>query len=207
FQLIVILFVEVIMAGMLLAIYVSNFNTLIVLRGNFRRSKNGVWLRNGMLVLQFAIAAFFIVGSYIVHQQVNYMSNKDLGLKGDQVIEIYYRRPYYNDPAIMFNNYTVVKQELNKIKVVQSVAATEFSLGGGACSSSGFTYQEEYIQAKNMAADFGFLDMLQIKMVKGRALSDKFSSDTINGMMINETAMKLMKEKDPVGKTIDWNGE
>ncbi|MUV04474.1 FtsX-like permease family protein [Flavobacterium rakeshii] len=207
FQLIVIFFVVVFMAGMLPAVYVSNFNTLKVLRGNFGRSKNGVWLRNGMLVLQFAIAAFFIIGSYIVHEQVDYMSNKDLGLKGDQVIEIYYRRPYNDDPAIMFNNYTVVKQELSKIKGVQAVAAAAFSLGGGAGSSSGFTYNESYIQAKNMAADFGFLDMLEIKMVKGRALSDKFSSDTINGMMINETAMKLMREKDPVGKTIDWNGE
>src|SRR5690606_24286400 len=54
---------------------------------------------------------------------------------------------------------------------------------------------------------FGFLEMMQIKMAKGRALSDKFSSDTINGMMINETAMKLMREKDPIGKNIDWNGE
>ena len=206
-QLIVIFFVVVFMAGMLPAIYVSNFNTLKVLRGNFGRSKNGVWLRNGMLVLQFAIAAFFIIGSYIVHQQVDYMSNKDLGLKGDQVIEIYYRRPYNDDPAIMFNNYTIVKQELSKIKGVQAVAATAFSLGGGAGSSSGFTYKDQRIQAQNMAADFGFLDMLEIKMAKGRALSDKFSSDTINGMMINETAMKLMKEKDPIGKTIDWNGE
>jgi putative ABC transport system permease protein len=41
-----------------------------------------------MLIFQFTVATFFIVGSYIVYQQIDYLTNKDLGFKGDQVIEI-----------------------------------------------------------------------------------------------------------------------
>ena len=62
-QLILIFIVTVICAGVFPAIYVSNFETLKVLKGNFGRNKSGVWLRNGMLILQFAIASFFIIGS------------------------------------------------------------------------------------------------------------------------------------------------
>jgi putative ABC transport system permease protein len=40
-----------------------------------------------MLIFQFTVATFFI-GSYIVYQQIDYLTNKDLGFKGDQVIEI-----------------------------------------------------------------------------------------------------------------------
>jgi putative ABC transport system permease protein len=49
------------------------------LKGNFNRSKTGIWLRNSMF-FQFAIAVFFIIGTTIVYQQVNYLTNKNLGL-------------------------------------------------------------------------------------------------------------------------------
>lgn len=207
FQLVTIFFIVVIAAGVFPAIYVSNFESLKVLKGNFGRSKNGVWLRNSMLVLQFAIASFFIVGSYIVYEQVQYMSNKDLGLNGEQVIEIYYRGPYNSDANIMYSQYTVVRDELKKIKGVKGVAGAAYALGGNSSSSSSFAYNDVNIQGQNMAADFEIMDMLQIKMVQGRQLSERISSDTINNMLINETAMKMMREKAPVGKTVDWNGQ
>ena len=69
-QLVAIFIITVSLAGIFPAIYVSNFETLKVLKGNFGRSKSGVWLRNGMLIFQFAIASFFIIGSYIVYEQI-----------------------------------------------------------------------------------------------------------------------------------------
>jgi putative ABC transport system permease protein len=56
-----------------------------------------------------------------------------------------------------------------------------------------------------MAIDFEMFDMMQIKMAKGRALSEKFASDTIDAVLVNEVAMKMMNESDPLGKVIDWN--
>ena len=71
--------------------------------------------------------------------------------------------------------------------------------------SSVFEYNGESIQGQNMAIDFGMLDMMQIKIKQGRNLSQKYASDTINSMLINETALKMMKEKDPLGKKVKWN--
>jgi len=205
-QLIVLFFLVVLVAGFFPAIYVSNFETLKVLKGNFSRSKSGVWVRNGMLILQFAIASFFITGSYIVYQQVNYISSKDLGLHGEQVAEIVYRQPDEEDTKVIFSRYHTIKQELKKIKGVQGVSAGAFSFGVGDNSSSSFTYKGgKYIQGQNMAIDFDMIDIMQIKMALGRALYEKFSSDTIDAILINEVALKQMNEKDPLGKMIDWN--
>ncbi|MFL9844521.1 ABC transporter permease [Flavobacterium rhizosphaerae] len=206
-QLICIFIIVVVLAGIFPSVYVSNFETLKVLRGNFGRSKKGVWLRNGMLVLQFAIATFFIIGSYVVYQQVQYMSNKDLGLKGDQVVEIIYRKVSYDDPNIIYNNYRLVYDELKKIKGVEKVSGAAFSFGSGSDSSSSFSYKDNTIQSQNMAIDFDMLEMMDIKMAMGRQLSENFSSDTINNMLVNETAVKMMNEKNPIGKTVEWNGE
>ncbi|MDR6966667.1 putative ABC transport system permease protein [Flavobacterium arsenatis] len=206
-QLLAIFCVVILVAGIFPAFYVANFETLKVLKGNFGRSKSGVWLRNGMLVLQFAIASFFIIGSYIVHEQVKFMSTKEIGFQGDQVLDIYYRRPDHDDPKIIFNRYHMLKQELLKIKGVEEVSTGAFSFGNNSSSSSSFTYNGIAIQGQNMAVDFELLDMMKIKMLEGRNFNPQISSDTINSMMINETALKQMNEKNPIGKVVDWNDE
>src|SRR5690606_8808284 len=142
-----------------------------VLKGNFSRSKSGIWLRNSMLVLQFAIASLFIVGSYIVYQQVDFMSSKDLGFKGDQVIRVKYRQQQNQD---LYKKYLTFKNELLKMEGVEGVAAGTFEMGAGANSSSSFSHERKSTQAQNMAMDFEMLDVLNVKVLEGRNLSEKF---------------------------------
>jgi putative ABC transport system permease protein len=209
-QLIVIFVIAVVLAGVFPAIYVSNFETLKVLKGNFGRNKRGVWLRNGMLILQFSIASFFIVGSYIVYEQVRYLANKDLGFSGTQVLEIYYYKPapalneeYYNTKQ--YARYTTIRNEISKLPGVAQVATGSFRFGGGNDASSSFSYNDVNIQGQNIAVDFGMLEMMKIEMAQGRYLDPKISSDTINSMMVNESALKMMNEKNPIDKMVNWN--
>ncbi len=208
-QLILIFFFTIAVAGVFPAIYVANFETLKVLKGNFGRSKSGIWLRNGMLVFQFAIATFFIIGSYIVYQQVQYLNTKDVGFKGEQVLSIRYRNIYnWKDKDYqqkIFARYYMVKNEISKIKGVEQVATGAFEFGSGSNSSSSFEYKGVTIQGQNMGVDFGMLEMMKIQLKEGRYLSEKLASDTISTMLVNETAMKQMKEKNLIGKDVEWN--
>ena len=208
-QILLIFIITIVVAGIFPAVYVANFETLKVLKGNFGRSKSGIWLRNGMLILQFAIASFFIIGSYIVYEQIKYISSKDLGFKGEQVLSITYRNKYNwredDYKKKIYNRYNIIKAEISKIKGVEQVATGAFSFGSSNGSTSGFSYNEIPIQARNMGVDFGMLEMMQIKLKEGRMLSEKFASDTLTSMLVNETALKMMGEKNPIGKTIDWN--
>lgn len=214
-QLILIFVVIILSAGVFPAVYVSNFETLKVLKGNFSRSKSGIWLRNGMLILQFAIASFFIIGSYIVYDQVRYLSTKEVGFSGNQVLAINMNNDdifeksqmseIYNGADAIYKKYELIKQELSKIKGVEGVSTGAFDFGNDSNSSSSFSYEGVDIQGQNMAVDFGMLDMMKIKVLKGRNLSSKFASDTINSMMINEATARLMNEKNPVGKEVMWN--
>ncbi|MDA6068336.1 ABC transporter permease [Flavobacterium sp. AC] len=204
-QLIVIFVIVILVSGVLPAIYVSNFEPLKVLKGNFSRSKNGIWLRNGMLVLQFAIATFFIIGSFIVYQQVNYMANKDLGFKGAQVMDISFKPKKEKN---QFERYKIIQQELLKIKGVQAVSAGVFSIGNDVNSWSGLHYKDnKEVITQQMPIDFGMLDLLGIKIAKGRDLTSKFASDTINNVLLNEAAAKTLQEKDPLNKEVIWEGK
>ncbi|MGK4568372.1 ABC transporter permease [Flavobacterium sp. 3HN19-14] len=166
-------------------------------------------MRNGVLIAQFAIASFFIVGSYIVYEQIDYLNNKDLGFKGKQVLQVDYRNPYdFRDetmPKKLLNRYNFIHEQLLYIKGVEKAAAGAFSIGTGNGASTTIGYKGIEIQIRNMAIDFDMIDMMKIKVIKGRNLSDKFASDTIGSILINETTAKLMKEKDPIGKEFRWN--
>lgn len=198
-QLIFIFGVVILLAGIFPAIYISNFETLKVLKGNFSRSKSGIWIRNAMLIFQFGIAAFFIIGALIVNSQVTYMMNKDLGFSGDQVIRIPFKSA---DRTKKIEKYFTTKQELLKLSGVQDVSTFAGSFGNSTNSSSGFTHNGVFVQPRNVEMDFGFLEMMKIKLVKGRDLSPKYASDTINNWLINETLAKTLGLKNPINTII-----
>nr|WP_095951640.1 ABC transporter permease [Flavobacterium sp. ACN6] len=211
-ELVIIFVVTIIAAGILPAIYISNFETLKVLKGDFSRSKSGVWLRNGMLILQFSIASFFMIGSYIVYQQVNYLNKRDLGFKGDQVLEIKYKKPFFdpNDAKAdekLFRRYQTIKQEISKIKGVSQVSTGVISFATGSSISSTFNYKDKTILGQNIAVDYGMLEMMKIKLSQGRYLDPAIASDSIDAMLVNEKALKLMDEKNPIGKIVNWNNK
>jgi putative ABC transport system permease protein len=86
-----------------------------------------------------------------------------------------------------------------------STGAFEFG-SGNRIQLLDFEYKgSENIQARNMGVDFGMLEMMQIQLKEGRYLSEKLASDTISTMLVNETAMKQMKEKNLIGKDVEWN--
>ncbi|GLB51434.1 ABC transporter permease [Neptunitalea chrysea] len=210
-QLIVVFVVLIILAGFLPALYVANFSTIKVLKGDYSRSNKGIGLRNTMLVLQFGIAAFFITGSYIVNQQMNYVSDMDLGYNSNQVVQIYFRNPYdWREEGYrkkLLNKFNFMEQELKKIDGIEEMGAGAFSFDKGSNVSSSFSYKGKEIQGHNMGMDFNVLPMMGITLREGRFLSAEFAQDTVSNILINETAARLMKEDHPLGKEIPWRGD
>ncbi|OUL61625.1 ABC transporter permease [Flavobacterium sp. AJR] len=205
-QIIIIFVIVIVLAGIFPAVYIANFETLKVLKGNFSRSKSGIWIRNSMLIFQFTIAAFFIIGALIVYSQVNYMMNKDLGFSGDQVLKISFN---HKNREKRLEKYFTTKQELLKIEGVQNVSTFAGSFGNGTNSSSGFTHKGVFVQPRNVDMDFGFLEMMKIKIVQGRDLSPKYASDTVSNWLINETCAKMLNLKNPINTIISsgWGNE
>jgi len=203
-QLVLIFAIVIFVCGVFPAVYISNFEVLNVLKGNYSRSKSGIWLRNSMLVIQFSIAAFFIIGSVIVYQQVNFMVEKDLGFTGSQVLNIAFREQKGKGK---FAEYKSIQQEIQKINGVEAVSAGAFSIGENEVSKGGLYHNNKVTVVQQIGFDFGMLEMLGIKVIKGRPLTEKLASDTISNVLLNEVAAKALQEKDPVNKVIEWNGQ
>lgn len=176
-----------VVSGLIPALYLSNFKAIETLKGNFARSKNGVWLRNGILTLQLIISSFFIIGGLIVNQQVKHMMNKDLGFNGKQIFQINFNEDNNGKPWL---KYERLRTEMAKIPGVESISFAEAPPGTNSQSSSNMDYLNTSIQARHGSMDYNYPQFMGVKLLKGRWLDPKLSSDTINNALVNEAFLR-----------------
>ena len=178
-----------VISGLIPALYLSNFKAIETLKGNFARSKHGVWLRNGILTLQLIISSFFIIGGLIVNQQVKYMMNTALGFSGKQIFQVNFNEYNNGKPWL---KYEKLKTEMVKIPGVESISYSEAPPATGNFSSSNMDYMNQSIQAQHGSMDYDYLQFIGVKLLKGRWLDPKLSSDTINNALINEAFVRKL---------------
>lgn len=197
--LILVLGIVVLISGLFPALYLSKFQPLEVLKGNFSRSKSGVWVRNALMGFQFFISAFFFIGGLIVYLQVNYMMTRDLGFSADQTMVVYFNN--YSD-TLKYKKYELIKQTYKNIDGVEDISSAMRIPGYLSNNSSNLDYLENSVQATNSAMDFNYLDLMNVKLVKGRMLSPEISSDTLENVLVNEKMVKDLGIKEPIGAEV-----
>ncbi len=175
-----------IISGLIPAIYLSNFKAIETLKGNFARSRHGVWLRNGILTLQLVISSFFIIGGLIVHNQVKYMLEKDLGFNGNQILVV----NFLENTQKPWLKYERLKVEMAKIPGIADISYGEAFPGTGSYNFSNMDYLKQSINIQHGSMDFNNLQFSGVKLLKGRWLDSNLASDTINNMIVNEAFVK-----------------
>ncbi len=193
------------LVAILLLVIMRKVSTLSLLKGQLLKTKQQFGLRSVMLGIQFTIASFFIIGTTIVYQQVNYMLDKDLGFSKEQILIVPFSTAKNGKERGSF--YETYKDELTKIPGIKAVGSTSLPLGGFGYNSSSISHQGTAVQVMNVGMDDAFLSMLGIKIVEGRMLDSRFSSDTISNIMINQKLEDKFGDPDIVGKQLNWNNK
>lgn len=194
-------------SGLIPAVYLSNFKPINTLKGNFARSRQGVWLRNSILSLQLIIASFFIICSLIINTQVNHMLKKDLGFRGDQVYQITFNKTNYSDAYFNSRKYELQKSKIKSFPGVIDITASAQTMGNGVNSTSGARYVKDSTKSVSAgigAIDLNYFDFYKIKFVAGRDLNPKLTSDTAKSIVVNEALIKNMgwNAKQALGKEL-----
>ena len=194
-------------SGIIPALYLSNFKPIETLKGNFARSKHGIWLRNSILTLQLIISSFFIISSFVIYQQVNYMMNKNLGFQGDQVYQINFNKANHTDLNYNGRKYEFQKAKLKHFPGVIDVTGSIQSIGKGLNNYSGAKYKKD--SAKSTGAGIGAIDLnffkfYGLKIVAGRDFDPKLTTDTVRSIVVNETFVKNLgwNNQEAIGKEI-----
>lgn len=175
-----------------------------LLKGEFLKNNQRFSVRHTMLIIQFAIASFFMMGTMVVYQQVNYMLDKDLGFTKQEILIL----PFLSSKQKKERQqlYDIYKTELLQIKGVEAVGSSTLAIGGGGYNSSSISHQGVSVQVMNVGIDEDFLTMMEIKVVEGRSFQQEIASDTISNILINQHLKDKFGDSAILGKQINWNG-
>ena len=191
-------------AGSFPAFILSAFNPIMVLKGRFSSASKNSALRKILVVVQFSISIFLLVGILTMVRQLDFMKNKDLGFDRDQLVAVEFFGGLRDEESTQ-------RYESLKARILQnpSVEAVSFSanipgaeLGYDAYLPEGNT-NEEAVRARNYWVDFDFVKTFGMEIVGGRDFSRDFSTDAGEAVIINERmAEALGWGKDSLGKQI-----
>jgi putative ABC transport system permease protein len=191
-----------ILAGIFPAVYISSFKPITVLKNIFTTRKGSIHFRHILVIFQFVITITFIISSFVIHKQINYIQTKTLGLDKDNII-------FFEQSAEIKKHRQRFKDELKKQTGIIDVTYTgtnPLAISNSTGSPSwrgqpvGVQYLFPFIQV-----DSEFSQTMGAEIVLGRDFSADFPADT-NCILINQAAMKIMGFENPIGEIVDYWG-
>ncbi|MGE0588957.1 MAG: ABC transporter permease [Cyclobacteriaceae bacterium] len=196
-----------IVSGAYPALAITAFKPVSILKGNFRTSAKGIWLRKTLVVFQFCVTLVLTISTIAILKQLSFIQSKNLGYDRENAIVIPLDRKTQDV-------YSSLKSEFLRTGKVSSIGrATESPVEiRGGYSLEVQDSSDPSLSVVAVSADDGFVSSLGMEIVSGRDFNEndieRFLADTTYAFLVNESVLKslFLTGEEAVGKKVELNG-
>jgi ABC-type antimicrobial peptide transport system permease subunit len=196
-----IILLTVILAGSYPSLLLSRFQPVKVLKGRLLSGGKSSTFKKALVILQFSLSIFLILGTLMIFRQVHYLRNHDVGYDRENIV-------FFGIGAQFRNNFDTIKTELLANTNIQNATLTDIApyrwmsnAGYGDVHWDGKTTQQ--VKMVMVSVDYDYLDTFGLNMAQGRFFSREYSTDRSDAYVVNEAAVRSMEMEDPVGKWLE----
>jgi len=178
------------LAGLTPAFVLSSYKPVTALKdsrttGTTTRSL----LRRALVLSQFTLSVFLIIGTVTIYSQLEYIRDAELGYDRDHIICLKTTKDHIVSVAPAF-------EELMSHAHIESATICGTLPGSRESSSNRVTWEgkppDQDLSMEIIYASFGFQETFNLEMVQGRYYSPEFRTDLESGFVINEAAVRSM---------------
>ncbi len=191
------------LSGTYPAFVLSRYNAVDVLKGHtFVQAQkqlggSGLRLRQLLIVVQFAISIGLIASSFILYQQISH-SIKHTGFDQESLIVV-----HNPQDERMRRTYEVFQNEMEQYPWITHVSAGRHApadyIGNQGVLRQPHLPEEKARRVYFSPADFGYFEALGATMRAGRTFDKAFPRDSVESVILNETAARNLGLMDSIG--------
>lgn len=189
------------LAGSYPALFLSGLPPVRTLKGALSNGKGRIKFRQVLVIFQFSLSIFLIVGMLVIGKQVDYLRTKNLGMDRNNVVAI----PLEGE--LLFQRKEAFRQAVLRLPSIASATATSalpmnIQSGSGDLKWPG-KGPNERIAVSTAFVGPGFTKTMNIQLLAGRDFRPNSKIDS-SSYIINEAAAELMGMQNPIGEKIDF---
>ncbi len=198
------------LSGIYPSLVVSGFKPIFAIKNQINnKNSSGYMLRRGLVVMQFFISQFFIIGTIVLISQMNYFRTKELGFKKDAIITV----PIPENERFGFvesgNKMRTLREEISRLNGIELASLSNTPPSSGSVSSTDFSVEgkDERFGTQVKLVDGNYVELYGLDLLAGSNLLDL---DTARGFLVNEKLAAMIGFNEPqaaIGTTIKMWGK